>query len=324
VRTLRARSPSPARSGRDGHSVRVARRPWRTVAYRRCVHRAVPAAARGDFMLSGLRPRAHTLILVAHRSYAARMSRPPAKTRLFVPGPLASGTAIALPDDAAHHLARVLRAREGDPVTLFDGTGGEYAATIASLDRRRVSVTVGPFDPIEREAPVETTLCQALAKGTKMDFVVQKATELGVSRVVPFVATRSNVKLDADKSAERAAHWRRVAIAACEQCGRNRPPEVTAIALAADLPRILGDGRVAFAAPGAERHLARLCADSPTVPLSVVVGPEGGLTDDEHDVLVTAGFTPVSLGPRVLRTETAGIAALATIEAVRATTRRDD
>lgn len=239
-----------------------------------------------------------------------------ARTRIFVPGPLAADAEIDLPREAAHHLVAVLRARRGDAVTLFDGRGGEYAAEIVGLERRAARCLVGAFDAVEREAEIHVTLYQALARGTKMDLVVQKATELGAAGVVPFVAARSNVRLEPAKARERVEHWRRVAIAACEQCGRNRIPEVGEVVDAAALSA--GDAAAFYARPEATIHLARAAREAVGARrlLKVAIGPEGGFSDTENAALKAAGFAPVSLGPSVLRTETAGLAALATLGAV--------
>lgn len=239
-----------------------------------------------------------------------------ARTRIFVPEPLAADTEIDLPREAAHHLVAVLRARRGDVVTLFDGHGGEYVAEIVGLERRAARCRVGAFDAVEREADVHVTLYQALARGTKMELVVQKATELGAAGVVPFVAARSNVRLEPAKARERVAHWRRVAVAACEQCGRNRLPEVSEVV---DLAALSAGAAAAFyACPKATVHLATAAGEAIGArrQLKVAIGPEGGFSDAENDALEATGFAPVSLGPRVLRTETAGLAALAALGAV--------
>lgn len=237
-------------------------------------------------------------------------------TRVFVPGPLAPGAEIALPDTAAAHLARVLRLGVGDDCIVFDGTGGEYAARIASVDRREVRVRLGERDPVERESPVRVVLLQGLARGERMDLVIQKATELGVAAVQPVHTLHSGVKLDAAQAARKVEHWRGVAIAACEQSRRTRVPEV--------LPPLPLDR--ALAGTGAGLKLVASLDESATPQalrridwpregsIAVLVGPEGGLDPAEDALARHAGFQAVALGPRVLRTETAAIALLTAIQ----------
>jgi 16S rRNA (uracil1498-N3)-methyltransferase len=233
-------------------------------------------------------------------------------TRVFVDTPLAAGTAVALTGDAGNHVTRVLRLREGDALTLFDGRGGEYAANIAGIQRGGVRVDVGEHSAVERESPLELTLLQSIARGERMDLIVQKATELGVARVVTFTSERSVVRLQAKQAERKAAHWRAVAVAACEQCGRNRVPVVEvpvdyATALGAKSPlKLLLD-------PLADAPLVRPGTDARSVAL--LVGPEGGFTDTEAELARRAGFEPRHMGPRVLRTETAAITALAALQA---------
>lgn len=233
-------------------------------------------------------------------------------TRVFVDTPLAAGTRVALTGDAANHVTRVLRLRAGDALTLFDGRGGEYAARIAQMQRAGVRVDVGEHGALERESPLELTLLQGMARGERMDLIVQKATELGAARIVALETERSVVRLDAAQAVRKAAHWRAVAIAACEQCGRNRVPAIEGpVAYAAALRRdsalkLLLDATAAQA-------MSRLAADVRSIAL--LVGPEGGLTDTESELAHRAGFEPRHMGPRVLRTETAAITALAALQA---------
>src|SRR6185295_14779570 len=154
---------------------------------------------------------------------AQRAGRVP---RLFAAAELRSGATLALPEDAAHHAARVLRLREGDPVLLFDGRGGEYEARLSMPRRGQVLAEVGARRDLERESPLAVTLVQAVSSGEKMDFTIQKAVELGVAAIQPVLTEKSVVRLSAEREAKKLAHWRRVAIAACEQCGRNRIPEI--------------------------------------------------------------------------------------------------
>ena len=229
---------------------------------------------------------------------------------------LLAGGQVDLPENAARHAARVLRLRSGDDLVLFDGTGGEYAARIASVDRDRVRVDVLDWRDVECEAPIRLTLVQALQSGEKMDMTVQKAVELGVERVVPVGSRRSVVRLDGERALKRLEHWRAVAASACEQCGRNRVPEVTALE---GLDRWLGKPVVGHVlrlmlAPGSEYTLGHLVPPPPGGQIELLIGAEGGLASDEMEMAARAGYVGVRLGPRILRTETAGLAALAAIQ----------
>jgi len=235
-------------------------------------------------------------------------------TRVHVAVPLAGESHLTLRGSAANHIARVLRLNAGDALTLFDGRGGEYAARIAELHKDTVRVQLGEHRRIERESPLAVTLGQGISRGERMDWVVQKATELGVRRIVPLMTERSVVRLHADEAAARRLHhWCAIAAAACEQCGRNTLPEIST-------PRQLDDFLGASAeraarvvlSPGASARIRDLPADAGA--LLLLVGPEGGLTDAEQALAVRAGFVALSLGPRILRTETAAIAALAALQ----------
>ncbi len=198
-------------------------------------------------------------------------------------------------------------------LTLFDGRGGEYSAQIRERRENAVLTEVQEHRPIERESLLELTLAQGISRGERMDLVVQKATELGVRRIVPVLAERSVVRLDERQEQKKLAHWRAIAVAACEQSGRNRVPEVTAAATLNELLATLSPDstRVLLSPTGtlSARDLAPLAG-----PLTVLIGPEGGLTDAEQEASVSAGFMRMRLGPRVLRTETAALAALAALQ----------
>ena len=231
--------------------------------------------------------------------------------RLFAAAELRSGAKLALPEQAAHHAARVLRLREGDPVILFDGRGGEYEASLYMPGRDRVVAEVGAKRDIERESPLEVTLVQAVSTGEKMDYTVQKTVELGVAAIHPVLASRSVVRLAGDREAKRVAHWRRVAIAACEQCGRNRVPPV-AEPVTVDRYRPPAQGAKILLSPAGTRSLREFEQG----PITLAAGPEAGFSEEEEALLMRAGFIPVRLGPRVLRTETAALAALAALNAL--------
>jgi len=233
-------------------------------------------------------------------------------SRVYAEVPVGGRVQLQLSGTAANHVARVLRLRPGDPLILFDDAGGEYAATVDALTRDAVRVTVGEYLDVNRESPLQVTLAQGISRGERMDVVVQKATELGVRRIVPVLAERTVVRLNAAQAANRLRHWRAIAIAACEQCGRNRLPQITP-------PMSLQDFLVSDYPAGLRLVLspeggltARELPASPAVTL--LIGPEGGLSDAERSAALAAQFTGMMLGPRILRTETAALAALAVIQ----------
>lgn len=232
--------------------------------------------------------------------------------RLFVECTLGPGRRLALPPEAARHAARVLRLAPGAAVRLFDGTGGEYPARIVAVARERVEVELGALDARECESPLAVTLAQGISRGERMDYTVQKAVELGVGRIVPIAAERSTVRLDAERAAKRVEHWRRVAIGACEQCGRNRVPDIEPVQeLDAWLARLPATGLRLLLQPEASEPLAALDI---APPVTLLVGPEGGLSGAERESAAAAGFTAARLGPRVLRTETAALVALTLLQ----------
>ncbi|MFO1308778.1 MAG: 16S rRNA (uracil(1498)-N(3))-methyltransferase [Burkholderiales bacterium] len=225
---------------------------------------------------------------------------------------LAAGASIELPGAAAHHALRVLRLRDGEALTLFDGTGGEWRATIAVAGRRGASVAVEAHDPVERESPLAATLVVSTLATDAMDYAVRKAVELGAAAIVPVVAARSQGALRGDR---RVEHWRRIAVAACEQCGRNRVPP---IGLPQPLAAWLGTRDAArpgiVLAPGGHAPLAGIGAVD---AIDVLVGPEGGLDAAEIAAAKRAGMRAVTMGPRVMKAETACVAALAALQALR-------
>jgi 16S rRNA (uracil1498-N3)-methyltransferase len=240
-------------------------------------------------------------------------------TRCFVPPPLVAGDTRLLPDAAATHVARVLRARAGQLLTLFDGRGGEYDATILAIDRHGVRVHLDLHRAVERESALRVTLLQALARGERMDLIVQKATELGVASIVAWGGERSVVRLDDAGLARRCEHWRAIAISACQQCGRNRVPAIDA---AADLAGACARADTAavrlLLAPDAQHALTSVVEQSAlqAAGVTLAVGPEGGFSDAELALASHQGFQSCRLGPRVLRAETAPLAALAALQAV--------
>jgi 16S rRNA (uracil1498-N3)-methyltransferase len=233
-------------------------------------------------------------------------------TRVYVETVLTPGAIVELPRETASHLAKVLRARSGDPLILFGGDNREYAGAVESVRGSRVTASVGDGAEVDRESPLAVTLVQCVPRGDRMDFIVQKATELGVTRIVPVMSQRSVVRLDAAQAESKAAHWRAVVVNACEQCGRNRLP-----AIAAPVPLIeyLGSSAAGTGSPAVRLVLEPdlEAAASPAAletAVHIAVGPEGGFGDEELEAFRIAGFHKLRLGPRILRTETAAIAAL--------------
>jgi len=235
-------------------------------------------------------------------------------TRCHVDIALATGARVVLPESAAAHLVRVLRLREGDECILFNGDGNDHAARIATAGKREVSVDLHACHAVENESPLHITLLQGIARGEKMDLILQKATELGVTSVLPVLAERTEVKLDAERTEKRMAHWRSVMVSACEQSGRARIPALAPpAALAAATANLGGVGLKLSLDPVGEHALSGLAAPG-NHHLAIAIGPEGGWSPRDRELLRIAGFTGLRLGPRILRTETAGLAAIAALQ----------
>ena len=238
-------------------------------------------------------------------------------TRIHVDADLKAGIELTLPEQAGAHLARVLRLRTGDAVSLFNGDGNDYAAELIAVGPRETRVRVLGATANGSESPLRIVLAQALARGEKMDWIVQKATELGVAEIVPLVTARSEVKLDEGRARKRLEHWRAVAISACEQCGRARVPEIGAVQpLREWLSSLDPDATATRLAllPEGESGARELRAMPDTAVLAV--GPEGGFDEVDSALLRGANFKGLRLGPRVLRTETAGVAGIAALQAL--------
>ncbi|MEM9057644.1 MAG: 16S rRNA (uracil(1498)-N(3))-methyltransferase [Pseudomonadota bacterium] len=232
--------------------------------------------------------------------------------RLYCPQPIAAETTAQLHADAVRHAVRVLRLREGAEVVLFDGSGREYPARLKHIGKGTVSVDVGRAVEHSVESPLDVTLVQGISRGERMDLTLQKATELGATRIVPVTMHRTVVRLSAERAAKRVAHWRGVVAHACQQCGRNAlPPVADVVTFDAWLDGHRATDADLLLAPGA----APLEPGSPPASVTLVVGPEGGFAPQEVDRLAQRGFRGLGLGPRILRTETAALAALAVLQA---------
>ena len=234
-------------------------------------------------------------------------------TRIHIADALVVDAHLDLPDAAARHVGQVLRMRAGELLTLFNGAGGEYDAVIEAVERRSVRVRIENYREVERESRLNLSLAQCVSKGERMDYTVQKAVELGVNAIVPLLSARSVVKLDGERWEKKLEHWRGIVVAACEQSGRTRVPHVHPVQrLDAWLATATTGARLVLA-PGGHHALKEL---APAQDATLLVGPEGGLDDKEIAMAVHRGFTAIGLGPRVLRTETAGVAALSALQAL--------
>jgi 16S rRNA (uracil1498-N3)-methyltransferase len=233
--------------------------------------------------------------------------------RFYLDAALRAGTSVLLPEDSAHHAVHVLRIRSGEDVVLFNGRGGEFAARIASIQRLNVLVDLLEHRAVERESPLRMALVQGVSAGDRMDFTVKKAVELGVAEIRPVLAASSVARPKGERAAARHAHWQKIAIAACEQCGRNRIPVVHELIDATAYRE--GAGTKILLAPSAELRFTQ-AVKSGGAEFTVAAGPEAGFNAQEEAAFTDAGFVPARIGPRVLRTETAGLAALAALSAL--------
>lgn len=229
--------------------------------------------------------------------------------RIYTDSPLSEGAPAELDDSAAQHVGRVLRMQNGQELVLFNGDGNDYPASITNAGKKRVEVQIGT--PVENttESPLDIVLGQALSKGDRMDFAVQKAVEMGVTRIVPLTTERCDVKLKGDREDKRLRHWQSVATSAAEQCGRARVPEILPVMTLTDWFDHTGDCDLRLVL----HHRTEQSLDTLAKParIALMIGPEGGLSPEEITAAENAGFLPVALGPRVLRTETAPVAAMA-------------
>lgn len=235
--------------------------------------------------------------------------------RFHCPQALPVGATVELPETVAHHL-HVLRHGPGDELVLFNGEGGQVRARLVELGKRRASAEILVHQALEAELPCRVTLAQGVPEGSKMDWIVEKAVELGATAIQPLTARRSVVRLSGERADKRLAHWQGVVASAAEQCGRNRLAEVGALQ---DFSRWLArpaDASVSILlSPRADASLAQWARANGPRDVTLLVGPEGGFSSEEEEAALAAGALPLSMGPRVLRTETAGLAALAILAA---------
>lgn len=236
-------------------------------------------------------------------------------SRIYQAIPLQTGTAVVLNEQSSHHLSRVLRAALQDEVTIFNGEGGEYLARISKIDKKSVTLEVGEFNPREAESSLELYLAQGISRGEKMDYIIQKAVELGVKKIVPLLTERCTVKLDTERREKRVEHWQAIIISACEQCGRNRIPELLAPqSLDHWLQSVEAEQRFVLSP-----HVSKRLSETKIVHhqrVALLIGPEGGLSEKEINKAFEKNFQPLNLGPRVLRTETAAVAAIVALQCV--------
>jgi 16S rRNA (uracil1498-N3)-methyltransferase len=233
--------------------------------------------------------------------------------RVYTHQRLAAGQAVVLDEDTSHYLARVLRVVAGQPLVLFNGDGHDYASVVENASKKGIVASVNTRLPGAAESPLRSILVQSVARGERMDIALQKATELGVTAIQPVESARTEVRLKPEKVEARMGHWQKVLISACEQCGRACLPELRPPMELVDWVGSAADGLRLVLAPAQDQPLSQLALPS---AVEVLVGPEGGFDEQEMELLLRSGVKAVSLGPRILRTETAGPAALAILQAL--------
>lgn len=236
-----------------------------------------------------------------------------ATARIYVPFPLRQGDTIQLPPDATRHI-QVLRMQPKDHFYLFNGQGGQFLATITTIKKNQVQAQIGTHQPIEREAPIAVTLLIGIPANERMDFIIEKTTELGVAQIYPLLFSRSVIKLNPERAVKKLTHWQAIAIAACEQCGRNHIPQIHPVMHLSELIRTQLQNLPQSRRLLSFQNNAKPWAAATTETISILSGPEGGLTPEEETLLITeANFSPYSLGRRILRADTAPIAALSSL-----------
>ncbi len=235
--------------------------------------------------------------------------------RFYCDQPLEAGQLLRLPDSSARHV-HVLRLKVGDVVTLFNGSGGEYMGTLASVDKKRVEVELKTFSAREAEPAHAITLAQGLPEGSKMDWIVEKAVELGATGIQPLMCSRSVIRLDEDRAEKKMSHWQGIMAAAAEQCGRNRLPLLAAPLRFDHWVTQQSMHRRILLSPRANESLQAWARHQPAQAMTLMIGPEGGWSDEEERLAIHHGALCLGLGERILRTETAGLAALAALQAL--------
>ncbi len=234
-------------------------------------------------------------------------------SRVYVAEPLTEHAEYILTGATGHYLSSVLRVHDGNPLVVFNGQGGEFEAKVQSVQNEKVRIRTGSYVAVELESPLTIFLGHSICRGDRSDYVIQKATELGVARVDPLVTERTTVRLESHRAVRRVAHWQSIAVKACEQCGRNRVPEVSSVKHIVNWFSEQRDNssRLVFQR-NARRRISGI--SSPTGPVVLLVGPEGGLTSSELKLAASAGFAAVHLGPRTMRADTACVAALTVLQ----------
>lgn len=235
-------------------------------------------------------------------------------SRIFTAQALSAGDLVELEGPASHYLARVLRVSEGDAVTLFNGDGKEYMGQVSGLQRQVVQVRISSIREPGNESALKITLVQAISRGERMDYSLQKSTELGVARIQPITSSRVEVRLDHKRADKRLARWRAVVVSACEQSGRAVVPDVGAPMSLGEWLSSVGESQCLVLDPLARQRLSTCSVQGDAI--SVLVGPEGGFSEEEIRQICSAGVEAVSLGPRILRTETAGPAAIILLQSM--------
>lgn len=234
-----------------------------------------------------------------------------AAPRIYSAVPLCAGESLSLDESARRHVGQVLRLKAGQSITLFDGHGGQFPATIDRIERREIVANIGQQEPIEQESPLTTHLFQGISKGERMDYAIQKATEIGVTSITPLLCERTVVRIEPKRMEKKMAHWQGVAISACEQCGRNQLPEIRPVLSLKEALSHAGGSRIVLD-PDGDHRLSDLPPNQQAV--SLLIGPEGGLSPSELDQANSHEFSRVRIGPRVLRTETATVVALTALQ----------
>lgn len=233
-------------------------------------------------------------------------------SRIYFPEELKTGLTVTLDSAASRHLLTVLRLKVGDSIEVFNGQGGSYSATLKNVIKKSAVIQIEQFSPIERESPVLIHLGQAISRGEKMDFTIQKSVELGVNQITPLISERCGVHLKGERIEHRVGHWQKIAISASEQSGRCRAPAVNYPQSFADF--LMGATGLKLISSLSEQPIALSQLPEEASSVTLLIGPEGGFSTKEVDQAINSGFYPWSLGPRVLRTETAAMVAIALIQ----------